>query len=203
MPFWKATGGSSHCGPCPRPGEAPVAPHACTALVPARALAASSRGAGSLLLWGTAFGIAIDHFVLKHDSSPGPQVQPAAAPDNPRARRSRATPERPISVESDRTMPSEPAVRRKSLLRVLSRPRPQSPRPAAAVGSLRTPANLPLSGSCRASCSDARCLHKSVCGDHPAVRAGRVSLPATASTTPPALPAPRAEAAAPALWPRH
>jgi len=98
--------------------------------------------AGSLLLWGTAFGIAIDHFVLKHDSSPGPQVQPAAAPDNPRARRSRATPERPISVESDRTMPSEPAVPQEIAAPSVEPPAPAKPRPAlpplAASAHLRT-----------------------------------------------------------------
>jgi len=123
--------------------------------------------AGSLLLWGTAFGIAIDHFVLKHDSPSGPQVQPAAAPDNHHARRSRARPERPISVESDRTMPSEPAVSQEVAAPRVEPPARKARDGLTAAGSLRTPANLPLSGSCRASCSDARCLHKSVCRDRP------------------------------------
>jgi len=129
-------------GPCPRPGEAPVAR---THVQPAFRRARWLRPvvvAGSLLLWGTAFGIAIDHFVLKHDSSPGPQVQPAAAPDNPRARRSRATPERPISVESDRTMPSEPAVPQEIAAPSVEPPAPAKPAtslpPLAASAHLRT-----------------------------------------------------------------
>ncbi len=155
--------------------------------------------AGSLLLWGTAFGIAIDHFVLKHDSSPGPQVQPAAAPDNPRARRSRATPERPISVESDRTMPSEPAVPQEIAAPSVEPPAPAKPAtslpPLAASAHLRTshspgPVARPAPTRVAFTSPSAATI--------PAVRAGRVSLPATASTTPPALPAPRAEAAAPA-----
>jgi hypothetical protein len=86
---------------------------------------------GSLLLWGTAFGIAIDRFVIKRDSSPGPQVQPASAPDNPRARRSWARPERPIFVESDRTIPSEPA-----LLQEVAAPSVEPPAPAKPATTL-------------------------------------------------------------------
>jgi hypothetical protein len=63
--------------------------------------------AGSLLLWGTAFGIAIDRLVLEHHASPSSQVQPAAAPAGPRAHRPMARPERAIIVQDDQAAPSE------------------------------------------------------------------------------------------------
>lgn len=55
--------------------------------------------AGSLLLWGTAFGIAIDRFVIEHHASPHRQTQPAPTSEKPRAHRPKTRPEKPVSVE--------------------------------------------------------------------------------------------------------
>ncbi len=152
---------------------------------------------GSLLLWGTAFGIAIDRFVIKRDSSPGPQVQPASAPDNPRTRRSWARPERPIFVESDRTIPSEPA-----LLQEVAAPSVEPPapaKPATTLPPLAAPAHPRTShaaGPVARPAPTRVAFTNQSAATVPA--ADRESLPATGPTTPPALPAPRAEAAAPA-----
>lgn len=68
--------------------------------------------AGSMLLWGTAFGIAIDHFVLERRLPAGPSVQPAAAPDNPHPRRpkAKARPTEEAVVEPEPEAPSAQAV---------------------------------------------------------------------------------------------
>ena len=66
----------------------------------------------SMLLWGTAFGIAIDHFVLEHRLPAVPSVQPAAAPDNPHPRRpkAKARPTEEAVVEPEPGAPSAQAV---------------------------------------------------------------------------------------------
>lgn len=150
---------------------------------------------GSLLLWGTAFGIAIDHFVLKHDSSPGPQVQPAAASDNPRARRSRARPERPISVEG--MQPSAPEI-----LQEIAAPAVEAPAPTAIATTLPPLAAPTGARTSRAPGPVARPAPTRVAFTNPsattapAARADGES--ATESTTPPALPAVRPDVPAPA-----
>jgi hypothetical protein len=150
--------------------------------------------AGSLLLWGTAFGIAIDHFVLKHDPSPGPQVQPAAAPDKPRAHRTKARPERPISVEG--MHPSAPAISQE-----IAAPAVEAPAPTAIATTLPPLAALAGARTSRAPGPVARPAPTRVAFTNPstatvpAARADGES--ATESTTPPALPAVRPELPAP------
>jgi len=153
--------------------------------------------AGSLLLWGTAFGIAIDHFVLKHDSSPGPQVQPAAAPDNPRARRSMARPERPISVEG--MQPSAPAIPQEIAAPAVEAPAPTAiattlPPLAAPAGARTSRAPGPVAHPAPTRVAFTSPSTATV----PAAQPDREALPATGSTTPPALPALRPQAPTPA-----
>jgi hypothetical protein len=86
--------------------------------------------AGSLLLWGTAFGIAIDHFVLERHFPPSPQPQPGSSPDKPRARRPKAKLEKPITVENPQAAPAEPAVTQAV---AISAGEPTLPAPARSV----------------------------------------------------------------------
>ena len=86
--------------------------------------------AGSLLLWGTAFGIAIDHFVLERHFPPSPQPQPGSSPDKPRARRPKAKLEKPITVENPQAAPAEPAVTQAV---AISAGEPTLPAPAKSV----------------------------------------------------------------------
>ncbi len=68
--------------------------------------------AGSLLLWGTAFGIAIDHFVFEPRLPARPSVEPVAAPGNPHPRRpkAKARPTEEVVVEPEPGAPSAQAV---------------------------------------------------------------------------------------------
>ena len=68
--------------------------------------------AGSLLLWGTAFGIAIDHFVLEHRLPAIPSMQPAAAPSNqhPRRPKEKARPTEEVVFEPEPGAPSAQTV---------------------------------------------------------------------------------------------
>ena len=68
--------------------------------------------AASMLLWGTAFGIAIDHFVLQHRFPAVPSVQPAAAPDNqhPRRPKAKARPTEEVVVEPEQGAAAAQAV---------------------------------------------------------------------------------------------
>jgi hypothetical protein len=68
--------------------------------------------AASMLLWGTAFGIAIDHFVLEHRVPAISSVQPAAAPDNqhPRRPKAKARPTEEAVVEPEPGASSAQAV---------------------------------------------------------------------------------------------
>ena len=86
--------------------------------------------AGSLLLWGTAFGIAVDHFVIERHFPPSPQPQPGSSPDKPRARRPKAKLEKPITVENPQAAPAEPAVTQAV---AISAGEPTLPAPARSV----------------------------------------------------------------------
>jgi hypothetical protein len=157
--------------------------------------------AGSLLFWGTAFGIAIDHFVIERHLRPGPQLQPVSTHDKLRARRPRAKPERPIAVENVQAAPSEPAVPQK-----VAAPPVEPLAPARSVTTLS-----PLLASARPRNSRSQApfkppLRSPVAFVDPAALsphasaglAGRESLPATGPTVPAALPAPSPEVRAPA-----
>jgi hypothetical protein len=115
--------------------------------------------AGSLLLWGTAFGVAIDHFVLEHHASPSPQVQPAAAPAGPRAHRPRPRPAPAIAVRDDQAAPSEatspqeiaiPALEpalpapSKSVTTLALVEKPARPRPSHSPDPVERPAPAPV-----------------------------------------------------------
>jgi hypothetical protein len=159
--------------------------------------------AGSLLLWGTAFGIAIDRFVLERHLAPSPQVQPTAAPAGPRARRSRARPERVIAVQDDRATPSEnavpPEIAAPALERALPTPsksvttlalveKPTRPRPSHSPDPVERPASAPVAFMDSAAISLPAA----------AALADREHSPATSSTARAALPALVPEAPAPA-----
>ena len=66
----------------------------------------------SMLLWGTAFGIAIDHFVLEHRLPAIPSMQPAAAPSNqhPRRPKEKARPTEEVVFEPEPGAPSAQTV---------------------------------------------------------------------------------------------
>ena len=96
--------------------------------------------AGSMLLWGTAFGIVIDHFVLEHRLPAGPSVQPAAAPDNLSPRRPRAT-ARPTeeAVEAQPVAAPEKAVPQDAIAPTIGLPA----RPAANSPPVAPPRSRP------------------------------------------------------------
>lgn len=109
--------------------------------------------AGSMLLWGTAFGIVIDHFVLEHRLPAGPSVQPAAGPDNPPPRRPRTT-ARPTeeAVEAQPVPPPEEAVPQDAIAPTIglpARPAADPPPPVATPrprpSRVALPADRPVS----------------------------------------------------------
>ncbi len=159
--------------------------------------------AGSLLLWGTAFGIAIDHFVIEHHFPPRPQPQPTNTPDKPRARRPKAKPESSIIVENDQAAPSEPAVPPSVATLTIEPALPTPAKPASMLPPLLASARPRTSRAPARFESPAR---SSVAFVDPAaisppartVPADREALPAAGSIAPAALPAPLPEVPAPA-----
>ena len=145
---------------------------------------------GSLLLWGTAFGIAIDHFVIEHHASPDRQTQPAPTAEKFRAHRPKTRLEKPASVENE-----QPPIAQEIAARAVESPAPAAVAatlpPAAASARPRTlrsfgarPAPTPVAFASPSATTV------------PAARADGES--ATGLTTPPALPAVRPEVPAPA-----
>ena len=166
--------------------------------------------AGSLLLWGTAFGIAIDHFVIEHNFPPRPQPQPTNTPDKPHARRPRTRPE--ITVANGQAAPSEPtdppSVATPTIEPALPAPAKSASIPTPTIEpALPTPASMlpPLLASARPRTSRAPARSSVAFVDRAAISppastvpADREPLPATGSIAPAALPAVVPEAPAPA-----
>jgi len=151
--------------------------------------------AGSLLLWGTAFGIAIDRFVIEHHASPDRQTQPAPTSEKPRAHRPKTRQEKLASVESEQP-PASPIAREIPARAV------ESPAPAAVAAALPPPEAPVRPRTSRAPGPVARPAPTRVAFASPsattvpAARADGES--ATGLTTPPALPAVQPEFPAPA-----
>jgi len=149
--------------------------------------------AGSLLLWGTAFGIAIDRFVIEHHPSPDRQTQPAPTSEKPRAHRPKTRPEKPASVESEQP-PASPIAQEIAARAV------EPPAPAAVATMLPPAAASARSRTLRGFVARPAPTHVAFMSPPtatvPAVRADGESV--TGLTTPPALPAVRPEVPAPA-----
>jgi hypothetical protein len=146
--------------------------------------------AGSLLLWGTAFGIAIDHFVLERHFPPSLQPQPAVAPDNPRAHRPKAKLERPIAVDNVQAAPSEPAVPQEVAVPAVEPPTPV--KSTTTSSPLVAPARTPTS---RFPTRFEPLARSPIAFMDPAAVQ---PMPATGSTTPPPLPAIQPDVPSPA-----
>ena len=154
--------------------------------------------AGSLLLWGTAFGIAIDHFVLERHFPPSPQPQPGSTPDKPRTRRPRAKPEKPITVENPQAAPAEPAVTQAV---AVPAGEPTLPAPAKSVTTSSPLLASARPGPARPSAAFAPRVRSSIALMDPApisppartALADRAPVPTTSSTVPAPLPAPSPE----------